>query len=439
MRSRRRSFPLRAWSRRLFLLVAALALAGCGSDAPKPTSSRAPRQSTIVNDLTYLQFERVGEAAGDAPPWIAHVNAIDLDRDGLLDIVACDTRNSTIQWIRQVRRGVFQEATIARGMLVPVRVEPADMDGDGDTDLLVASMGEVFPNNDRIGTVFILENDGRQNFTPHAVLEHSTRVTDVRAADLNGDGKLDLALAQFGYDQGDVSWLERIGPWEFRRHVLLELSGAINVGVADFNGDGLPDIVSNISQQWEEVHLFENRGRGEFSRRRLWASANEDYGSSGLSVIDLNRDGRPDILFANGDGFGPAATPGPRPWHGIQWLENLGNGNFRYQRIGDLMGAYSPIGVDLDRDGATDVVAVAGYADWQNKDRDVISLMWFRNNGRMNFERRVLSMVPKDQITLAAGDFAGDGSVALVTGGFYVYPPYEKMERILLWRRRAQP
>ena len=266
MRSRRRSFPLRAWSRRLFLLVAALALAGCGSDAPKPTSSRAPRQSTIVNDLTYLQFERVGEAAGDAPPWIAHVNAIDLDRDGLLDIVACDTRNSTIQWIRQVRRGVFQEVTIARGTLVPVRVEPADMDGDGDTDLLVASMGEVFPNNDRIGTVFILENDGRQNFTPHAVLEHSTRVTDVRAADLNGDGKLDLALAQFGYDQGDVSWLERIGPWEFRRHVLLELSGAINVGVADFNGDGLPDIVSNISQQWEEVHLFENRGRGEKRR-----------------------------------------------------------------------------------------------------------------------------------------------------------------------------
>src|SRR5690606_24047030 len=101
--------------------------------------------------------------------------------------------------------------------------EAADLDGDGDLDVVVASMGFVFPNNDRIGAVFVLENDGRQNFTPRAVLEHTDRVTDARVADLNGDGRLDLALAQFGYDQGSVSWLERTGPWTFRRHELLAL------------------------------------------------------------------------------------------------------------------------------------------------------------------------------------------------------------------------
>ena len=387
-----------------------------------------------MEDLSYLRSERVGAGVTDTP-WISHVNSVDVDADGLLDIVACDSRNNTIIWIRQTSRGVFKEQVIAEGMSAPVRVEPADMDGDGDTDLLVAGMGQVFPNNDRIGTVFILENDGRGAFTKRVVLENTSRVTDVRAGDFTGDGHLDLAVAQFGYDQGEVSWLERVGPWEFKRHVLIELSGAINVGVADFDGDGHSDIVANLSQQWEEIYYFRNRGQGEFSRFRIWGSSNEDYGSSGMTVADLNRDGRPDLLFTNGDGFGPAATPGPRPWHGVQWLENLGQGNFRYRRIGHLAGAYSPVAVDLDQDGHLDVVAVAGYADWSNKEKEVVSLMWFRNDGRMQFEPRVLAMAPRDLITLSAGDYDGTGGPVLVTGAFYVYPPYEHMERVLLWRR----
>ncbi len=431
---------VRAWAVRAIMLAAVISLgfSGCDRSSSRPAATRAEaRKAPAAMDLEYLKLERVGRPV-TSPPWIAHVSTVDLDCDGLLDVVGCDTRDNAIFWIRQTARGKFEESTLAEGMRVPVRVEAADIDGDGDLDLLVASMGEVFPNNDRIGTVFVLENDGRQNFTTHAVLEHTARVTDVRAGDFNGDGQLDLALAQFGYDQGEVSWLERVGPWEFRRHVLLDLSGAINIGVADFNGDGHLDLVSNISQQWEEVHYFENDGRGGFSRSRIWASANEDYGSSGLIVTDLDRDGRPDILFANGDGFGPAATPGPRPWHGVQWLANQGDGRFLYRRIGRLPGAYSPVAIDLDRDGAMDVVAVAGYADWSNKDREVISLMWFRNDGRMGFEPRVLAMAPKDLITLAAGDFEGEGEPSLVTGGFYVYPPYEAMERVLLWRKAGR-
>lgn len=432
--------------RRFALIVCsafALLLVACGDPKPKGPS-RASRDtpgvrksSGPVDDSGYLKFERIGKPM-EGKPWIAHVNTIDLDQNGLLDVVGCDAGSNTVFWIRQISEGVFEEVTVGEDLQVPVRVEYADMDGDGDLDLLVASMGAVFPNNDRIGEVFILENDGAGNFTKRTVIEHTARVTDVRAGDFNGDGRLDLALAQFGYDQGEVSWLERTGEWTFEQHVLFELSGAINVGVADFNGDRHLDIVVNISQQWEEIHYFENRGDGNFTRHRLWGSANEDYGSSGMQVADLNGNGRPDILFSNGDGFGPAATPGPRPWHGLQWLENLGSGAFRYHRIGDLMGAYSPVAVDLDRDGHMDVVSVAGYADWKNKNREVVSLMWFRNDGKMRFEPRILSRYPKDLITLAAGSFEGDGEVALVTGGFYIYPPYEGMERILLWRRTAR-
>jgi hypothetical protein len=296
-------------------------------------------------------------------------------------------------------------------------------------------MGYVFPNNDRIGTVYVLENDGQQKFTTHAVLENTDRVTDVRVGDFNGDGQVDLAVAQFGYDQGAVCWLERVGPWAFRRHVLLELSGAINVCVADFNGDGKPDIAALLSQQWEEIYCFENNGRGEFRRTRVWGSTNEDYGSSGISVGDLNGDGRPDILYTNGDGFGPSVTPGPRPWHGVQWLENTGNGAFRFRRIDKLAGAYSPVAVDLDRDGAMDFVAVAAYAGRNNPAAKFPSLVWYRNNGRGEFATHVLAAAPKDQITLAAGDLDGTGQPTLVSGGFYVGTDTDNVGRITLWRR----
>jgi hypothetical protein len=398
------------------------------SNVASPDGNSSPPPSALQ-----LTGTPIGKPAS-RPPWIAHVASVDLDRDGRVDILACEAQENQILWLRQIAPGQFEESVIASDLRAPVRVEPADLDADGDIDLLVASMGFVFPNNDRIGTVFLLENDGRQNFAVRPLVEHTDRVTDVRAADLNGDGHLDVALAQFGYDQGSVAWLERIAPGQFRRHVLLELSGAINVCIADFNGDGKPDLAALLSQQWEEVHLFENTG-GAFTRKRVWASTNEDYGSSGLSVADLNADGRPDLLFSNGDGFGPAAIPGPRPWHGVQWLENLGTGSYRFHRLGDLPGAYSPAAVDLDSDGALDVVAVAAYAGRNNPAARVISLVWFRNVGGSRFERHVLALDPRDQLTVAVGDFDNSGQPSLVTGGFYLGPAPAPVGRFTLWRR----
>jgi hypothetical protein len=430
----RRCFSARA----VPLLLTCGLLAGLAGACGRPPQAAAstPRPSdkpAVVEDLSLLKMQEIG-GSSSRPPWIANVCPVDLDRDGLMDVIACEAQANQVMWFRQTARGRFEEIVVGTDLRAPVHVENADIDGDGDWDILVASMAVVFPHNDRIGSVFILENDGKQNFTRRTILENTSRVTDIRAADFNGDGQLDLALAQFGYDQGEVTWMERTGPWTFKRHVILELSGAINVCAADFDGDGTTDLAALMSQQWEEIYFLKNDGRGTFSSKRIWGSINEDYGSSGITVADLNRDGKPDIVYSNGDGFGPSATPGPRPWHGVQWLENKGDGNFRYERIGLLPGAYSPICVDLDQDGAMDVVASSAYSDWNNKNRNVVSLMWFKNDGRMNFERRALARAPKDLITLAAADFDGNGRPVLVTGGFYIYPPYDEMSRITLWR-----
>jgi hypothetical protein len=363
---------------------------------------------------------------------MAHLIAVDLDQDGRLDVLACDAREDEVIWLRNLGDGRFEESVIASQLRAPVHVEAADLDRDGDLDLLVASMGIVYPSNSRTGTVFVLENDGGGGFSKRAVIEDIARVTDVRSGDFNSDGRIDLAIGQFGYEQGEVRWMEQTGPWEFRSHPLLNLSGTVNVCVSDFDGNGSSDIAALVSQQWEEIHLFLNDGRGNFRTRIIFGSTNEDFACSGMTVADLNRDGRPDLLFTNGDGFGPTPNPGPRPWHGVQWLENRDSGEFHHHRIGDLAGAYGPIAVDLDKDGRLDVVAVSAFNDWS--DPRAISMMWFRSDGRGHFSPRILARRPTHLLTVAAGDFDGTGEPQLVTGAFHAWPPFDRSSRLTYWR-----
>ena len=176
---------------------------------------------------------------GDERPRMAQVAIADLDRDGLPDVLACDALRNRVGWIRQSPAGTFTEATIAE-IPAPAHVTAIDFDGDGDLDLLVAALGVLFPSNNRVGSVIVLENDGAQRFTTHVLAERIARVADVEAGDLDGDGDLDLAVAGFGYDDGETSWLENKGGWRFEQHVLLRLSGAINAIVTDLNRDGRP-------------------------------------------------------------------------------------------------------------------------------------------------------------------------------------------------------
>jgi len=407
-------------------------VAACSREVPV-TPVRIAR-TPVVEDTSRFKPHSIGLPFQDKP-WIAHVRVVDLDQDGLDDILACDDKLNAVVWLRQVSPGKFEESVLMADLPAPVHVEAVDLNKTGHLDLLVSCMGEVFPNNAKIGSVVILENDGHQHFTKHVIADHIARVTDIRAVDLDGDGKLDLAVGQFGYDQGEIRWMRNLGNWQFESHLLLNLSGTVNVCVADMNGDHTPDIVAVVSQQWEEIHLFENDGHGNFTDKIIFGSTNEDYGSSGISLCDVNRDGRPDILYTNGDGF-EYADPGKRPWHGVQWFENLGGGNFKFHRVGDLPGAYCPIGVSLDGDGVMDIICVSGFNDW--KDPQASSLVAFKNDGKQNFTLHVLAHAPTQLLACDVGTLDASGRPAIVTGGFYAYPPFDRMDRLTLWTQAAK-
>ena len=322
------------------------------------TGSRGPK-------IDFLTPTPIGFPSTD-PPRIGSHEIVDLDKDGLPDVLVADMLANRIGWIRQYPAGVYKETWISPVLPAPAHVSAADIDKDGDLDVLVACMGQLFPSNDKLGSVVVLENGGQQNFTPRTVIDHIARVTDVRAADFNGDGRLDLVVGQFGYDDGETRWMENLGNWQFRSHIVQSLSGVIHTIPVDIDNDGDIDFVSLVSQEWEEVYVFENDGRGNFKSHLVWGSTNEDYGSSGIRLVDLNRDGAVDILYTNGDAF-DYLPPRPRPWHSVQWLENKGNFKFEHHPIGPYEGASGAVAADLDGDGDLDVAAVSATTSGRSR------------------------------------------------------------------------
>jgi len=399
----------------------------------KMTSEKADT-STLTKILTgekidFLDPVPIGNSFTDAP-LISHVQAIDLDGDSLLDVIVCDDKNNLVSWIRQHPRGTYTETPIASDLIAPAHVQVIDFDNDGDKDLLVAVLGMLFPNNDKIGSVVILENTGKNIFEKHLAADKIARVSDVRGGDLDQDGDMDLAVAQFGYDDGETRWVENKGNWNFESHNLQNLSGPINVEIVDIDKDNDLDIISLVSQEWEEIYGFINDGNGNFTPSILYGASNQDFGSSGICMTDLDQDGDEDILYTNGDAF-DYIPPQGRPWHGIQWLENKGNLKFEFHRLCDFIGVSNVRPVDVDLDNDIDLFAVSTFNLWDRPEAQ--SFIWLENRGNGQFMKRDIGNNPTHMITLETGDFNRDGLPDMVTGGMHTFPPYDRMARVTLW------
>jgi len=395
----------------------------------KDKVSGAVTDNAIGEKVNFLDPELIGDNFIE-PSLISNVSVADLDKDGLLDVIVCDCRSNTVSWIQQYPAGTYTETLLADNLLAPAHVQVIDFDMDGDNDIMVAVLGLLFPSNDKIGSVVILENDGKNSFKKHVIEDKIARVSDVRAGDLDGDNDMDLAVGQFGYDDGETRWIENLGNWEFKSHNLQHLSGPVNVEILDIDKDGDQDIISLVTQEWEEIYAYINDGKGIFQTRLLFGSSNEDFGSSGIFMCDLDQDGDQDILYTNGDAF-DYIPPQGRPWHGVQWLENKGNLKFEFHRICNFTGAYNVRPVDIDGDGDLDLFSVSAFNLWDKQES--MSFIWLENDGKQQFTRHNITNNPTHLITLELGDFNNDGLMDMVTGGMYAYPPYDRMSRIALW------
>ena len=310
------------------------------------------------------------------------VHAADLDGDGDADVLSASRRDDSIAWHQNLGDGKFSEpraiTTDADGA---VSVYAADLDGDRDLDVLAASW--------RNSTVAWHENLGGGAFSEqHTITTEADGAVSVHAADLDGDGDVDVLAASWRDDT--VAWHENLGGGAFseRRAITTDADGAQSVYATDLDGDGDADVLASSSGD-DTVAWHENLGGDVFSERR--AITTRADGVQSAYPADLNGDGNLDILSASFDD------------DTVAWHENLGGGRFSARRVvsNDVEGAESVHAADLDGDGDFDVLSGSfGSAP----------VVWHENLGAGTFsEGGIISREPDRAASVHVADLDGDG------------------------------
>jgi hypothetical protein len=385
----------------------------------------APPEPWPDPDASPIRFVRhtleMTEIAG--APAVSSVRLVDVDGDGRLDVIGSDMRQGVIFRGRPAEPG--GALSVVASTPYPARVRMQDVDGDGIQDLLVADLGSFFPEDHNRGSVIWLRGLGGGKFSAFW-LDDWPRVADVVAADFNGNGRNDLAVAAFGWRKtGHVTILENrtVDPLkpDFVPHLVDDRSGSIDVIPADLNGDGLMDFVTVLAQEHETVVAYINKGNFTFERQVIYTAPHPNWGCSGIQLVDLDGDGDLDVLLAHGDTFDDGIV---KPYHGIQWLENRGSYPFVAHDLAQMPGVHGIRAVDLDGSGRLDIVASALLARGADVDEaGLAALVWLQQTSRGTFVRHTIAMGFPRYATIDVADVTGDGAPDIVAGRFEIDKP----------------
>ena len=265
------------------------------------------------------------------------LNAVDCDGDEILDLISANFDSNTVTIFQNSGPGtLLHDANIATAPQ-PSGATCADFNGDGRIDAAVSSW------KDKTVTLYLRQEDG--SFVPGNTFPVGNLPRSVSAADLNLDGNMDLVVVNvqssdltllFGDGNGGFSSIGnfRIQPTPG------QASHPVSAQVADFNGDGFPDIIVAANQRDPALHLLLGDGFGfHFATTPLPATDRLLY----VAVGDINGDHIPDIATLGVDGY-------------IKLFAGLGDGTFTPLSIMQAGAQAKAIALaDFDGDGLTDL------------------------------------------------------------------------------------
>jgi hypothetical protein len=264
----------------------------------------------------------------------------------------------------------------------PQSIVVADFNGDGKLDLALVNY-----SGGGSGLVSVLLGKGDGTFQKHADYPVGAGPDGIAVADFNGDGKLDLAVAN---DVGSsISVLFGNGDGTFQAHQDYAAGSFPHwIAVGDFNGDGKPDLVIT-NEGGASVGVFVNKGDGTFKPMATFGTSGEPYS---VAVADFNHDGKADLAVTG--------------YLGSVVSILLGKGNGTFATHVDYPCGTAPAVVvarDINADGKVDLIT----ANYSNGQTGSVSVLLGKGDG--TFGSQLDFEVGTGPDGLAVGDFNGDG------------------------------
>jgi VCBS repeat protein len=269
---------------------------------------------------------------------------VDLDADGDLDVVISnDTPDPKLVYLNDGKGRFTVGSSYGKPQWETRNATVADFNGDGLPDIVAANRGGQGTTN------YLCLNRGKGRFDDNCLAVAPYSATTVTAADFNRDGRMDLAVPHRDGGQSYV-YLSDPGPTfpDARRVPFGPPNASIRVSeAADFNNDGLTDIVATDERVGVTIYLAQRDG--SFASGVLIADAkNVPYA---LAVGDVNRDGAPDIIVGHVEA--PSTV----------YFNTAGGQRFTAVRFGDNKGTVYGFAIaDFDGDGHIDIATARSEA-----------------------------------------------------------------------------
>jgi hypothetical protein len=295
------------------------------------------------------------------------VYATDIDGDGDMDVLSASFEDDNIAWYENTDgQGSFGAQQIITTNTIEARsVYAADIDGDGDMDVLSTSVLD-----DKIA--WYENTNGQGSFGAQQIITtNADGAYSVYAADIDGDGDMDVLSASEFDDK--IAWYENTdgqGNFGAQQIITTNADVAASVYAADIDGDGDMDVLS-ASQLDNKIAWYENTdGQGSFGAQQI-ITTNADAAVS-VYATDIDGDGDMDVLSAS------------QLDNKIAWYENTnGQGSFGAQQIittnADV--AFSVYATDIDGDGDMDVLSASWLDD---------KIAWYENLGVLGVDQNTL-------------------------------------------------
>jgi len=340
--------------------------------------------------LVASQFKKPTFYAVGMEPQV--VVTADFNHDGKLDLATADFTSQDVSILLGKGDGTFRRAHQFSTTLGPSALAVGDFNGDGNLDIAVTEYG--FGSSAL--AIFLGRGDG--TFVAGPVYTTVSLPYDITVADFNGDGRLDLAVANNGTNT--VAVLLGNGDGTFQKPHTYYAPLPERVLAVDLNGDGHPDLAvlaycgrdpKTCASGAVEVLL--NKGNGTFNKPHYFSV--KGVGPDGIAAADLSHDGKIDLVVANNN-FQAAST--------VSVLLGKGDGTFKPTVNYPVGGGPAGIAIaDFNGDGKLDI-AVA------NTGSSTVSLLYGRGNGTFKPAQNLNFAAGSLPISVAAADFNGDGA-----------------------------